>query len=185
MNPTRSDLMCCGSVGSSCSNLVAPFVLLVNDMNIIWPGHRLGLVYGAYRHFQQYFRYIVVVCFIGGGNRSTCRTSLTNCITKCCIEFTSPLTGFELTTLVVIGTDCTGGCKSNYHAITTTMIPWHCVGQQHKLIHTNKTHSLKANARWVEPYIVFTQKSWRISQHWTKRYELFSLLKTLHLLWSV
>jgi hypothetical protein len=28
--------------------------------------------------------------------------------------------GFELITLVVIGTDCTGSCKSNYHAITTT-----------------------------------------------------------------
>ena len=25
--------------------------------------------------------------------------------------------GFELTTLVVIGTDCTGSCKSNYHMI--------------------------------------------------------------------
>jgi hypothetical protein len=26
---------------------------------------------------------------------------------------------FELTMLVVIGTDCTGSCKSNYHMITT------------------------------------------------------------------
>jgi hypothetical protein len=46
--------------------------------------------------------------FIGEGNRSiqrkplTCRKSLTNCITYCCIKYTS---GFELTTLVVIGTD--------------------------------------------------------------------------------
>jgi hypothetical protein len=30
---------------------------------------------------------------------------------------------FELTTLVVIGTDCIGSCKSNYHTITTTMAP--------------------------------------------------------------
>jgi len=29
--------------------------------------------------------------------------------------------GFKLTTLVVIGTDCIGSCKSNYHTITTTM----------------------------------------------------------------
>ena len=29
--------------------------------------------------------------------------------------------GFELTTLVVIGTDCIGSCKSNYHTITPTM----------------------------------------------------------------
>jgi hypothetical protein len=26
--------------------------------------------------------------------------------------------GFELTTLLVVGTDCTGSCKSNYHMIT-------------------------------------------------------------------
>ena len=31
--------------------------------------------------------------------------------------------GFELTTLVVIGTDCTGSCISNYHMITTTSVP--------------------------------------------------------------
>ena len=31
--------------------------------------------------------------------------------------------GFELTTLVVIGTDCTGSCKSNYHTITATTTP--------------------------------------------------------------
>jgi hypothetical protein len=31
--------------------------------------------------------------------------------------------GFELTNIVVIGTDCTGSCKSNYHTITTTTVP--------------------------------------------------------------
>jgi hypothetical protein len=36
-------------------------------------------------------------------------------------------TWFELTTLVVIGTDYTGGCKSNYHAITTMTDPCHFV----------------------------------------------------------
>ena len=34
-------------------------------------------------------------------------------ITKCCIEYISPWMGFELTTLVLIGTDCTCSCKSN------------------------------------------------------------------------
>ena len=37
-----------------------------------------------------------------GENYFTCRKSLTNFITWCCIEFTSPWTGFELTTSVVI-----------------------------------------------------------------------------------
>ena len=32
-------------------------------------------------------------------------------------------TGFELTTLVVIGTDCICSCKSNYHTTTTTTAP--------------------------------------------------------------
>ena len=30
--------------------------------------------------------------------------------------------GFKLTTLVVIGTDCIGSCKSNYHMMTTAML---------------------------------------------------------------
>ena len=30
-----------------------------------------------------------------------------------------PWVGFKLTMLVVIGTDCIAGCKSNYHMITT------------------------------------------------------------------
>jgi hypothetical protein len=44
------------------------------------------LVYGVWRHFQQYFSYIVAVNFIGGGNRSTgenpptCLKSLTMCV---------------------------------------------------------------------------------------------------------
>ena len=31
--------------------------------------------------------------------------------------------GFELTTIVMTGMDCTGSCKSNYHTITTTTAP--------------------------------------------------------------
>jgi len=41
-------------------------------------------------------------------------------IIKLYIEYTSSLAGFELTTLMVICTDCVGSCKSNYH---TTMTP--------------------------------------------------------------
>ena len=58
------------------------------------------------RRFQQYFNYIMEVSFIGGGNRSTqrklstCRKSLSIFFTYCCIEYTSPRAGFELTTLV-------------------------------------------------------------------------------------
>jgi hypothetical protein len=33
------------------------------------PPRLYGLVYGVFCHYQQYFSYIVVVSFIGGGNR--------------------------------------------------------------------------------------------------------------------
>jgi hypothetical protein len=36
------------------------------------------------------------------------------------IDYASPWPRFELRTLVVIGTDCTGSYKSNYHTITAT-----------------------------------------------------------------
>ena len=67
----------------------------------------------------------MAVSFIGVGKQSTqrkpptSRKSLTNFITSCCIEYTSPRAGLKLTTLVVIGTDCIGSCKSNYHIITS------------------------------------------------------------------
>jgi hypothetical protein len=38
--------------------------------------------------------------------------------------YTSPWSRFELTTSVVIGTDYIGSCKSNYHTITATTIPY-------------------------------------------------------------
>jgi hypothetical protein len=38
--------------------------------------------------------------------------------------YTLPWSTFELTTSVVIGTDCIGSCKSNYYTITTTTAPY-------------------------------------------------------------
>ena len=66
--------------------------------------------------------------YIGGGTLSarrkspTCRKSLTSFITQC-IEYTLQWTRFEPTTLVVIGNDFIGSCKSNYHTITTMAAP--------------------------------------------------------------
>jgi hypothetical protein len=59
--------------------------------------------------------------FIGEGNRRTRRKPLYHIML-----YTSPWARFELTTSVVIGTDCIGSCKSNYHTITTTTAP--CLG---------------------------------------------------------
>ena len=37
--------------------------------------------------------------------------------------YISPSLRYELTTSMVIGTDCIGSCKSNYHTITTMTAP--------------------------------------------------------------
>ena len=39
------------------------------------------------------------------------------------ILYTSPWSRFELTTSMVIGTDCICSCKSNYHTIMATIAP--------------------------------------------------------------
>ena len=55
----------------------------------------------------------------GGNHRPVACKSIANLMTTCCIENTSPWEGFELTTLVMISTDCTDS-KSNYYTIG----PW-------------------------------------------------------------
>ena len=54
-------------------------------------------------------------------------------------ENTSPGTGFELKTSVVIGTDCTGSCKFNYHTITTTTTPQKIESQNNLTIFWSNT----------------------------------------------
>ena len=52
---------------------------------------------------------------------TTCRKSLTIFITMLHrVHLTRA--GLEITTLVVIGADCIGNCKSNYHTITATWL---------------------------------------------------------------
>jgi hypothetical protein len=106
------------------SGIVATFLSTESRRNILqeyyhthtWLCYNYG--YGVLRHFQKYFSYILAVSFIGGWNwrkPPTCRKLPTN--------YTSPLSRFEPTSLVVIGTDWICSCKSNYHTITTTTDP--------------------------------------------------------------
>jgi len=59
--------------------------------------------------------YIMAVSFIDGGNKSVGKTTDGEFIDKLYQIISA---GFELATLVAIGTDCIGSCKSNYHTIT-------------------------------------------------------------------
>jgi hypothetical protein len=70
-------------------------------------------------HGSQFF-------LIGGGNRSTVKTTDLSQVTDKLypkMMYTSPCLRFELTTSVVIVTDCIGCCKSNYHMIMTMTAP--------------------------------------------------------------
>ena len=64
----------------------------------------------------------MAVSFIGEGKQTTHRKPQdTDKITQnAVLEYTLSCAGFKLTTLVVIGTDCTGSCKSIFHTITAT-----------------------------------------------------------------
>ena len=82
------------------------------------------------RHFQQYFSYIVAVNFIGGENWST-RSKPPTCgsqwqtLSHNVVSSTPRLSGIRTHMVIIyifivmIGTDCIGSCKSNYHTITT------------------------------------------------------------------
>ena len=76
--------------------------------------------------FNATFNNISVISWrsvlFGGGNRKTRRKppTLSQVTYKLyhIMLYTSPWSRFELTTSVVIGTDCIGRCKSNYHRAT-------------------------------------------------------------------
>jgi hypothetical protein len=75
--------------------------------------------------FLQYINHIVVIGFISLGNRIEYPKESNEVFDKLYhimlyrVKFTNR--GFELTILVMIGTDCIGNCKPNCHKMTTTM----------------------------------------------------------------
>jgi hypothetical protein len=73
-------------------------------------------------------------------------------------------TRFKLT-LVVIGTDCTGSCKSNYHTITTTIAP---LFQRKKILQIYKFTKIvifnvdcKLFSNYVNPFDIFKERTIR------------------------
>ena len=85
-----------------------------------WVRVRVRVMVFNVHHFQQYISYIVAVSFIGGGNQSFGENYrlIASPLQTLYWEHLS-WAGFQLTTVMGIGTDCIVSCKSNYHLITT------------------------------------------------------------------
>ena len=63
-------------------------------------------------------------------------------------------TGFEFTTIVVISTDCTGSCKSNYYTISTTTVTY-CLLEDDGLDRYNNLTDEKKNVlKLINPRFV-------------------------------
>jgi hypothetical protein len=63
-----------------------------------------------------YFRYIVVVCFNGGGNWNSDEKTID--LPQVTDElYHIMMQRVDLTILLVIGTDCTGSCNFNYRMV--------------------------------------------------------------------
>ena len=75
--------------------------------------------------------------------------------------YTSPWSGFELTTSVLICTDCIGSCKSNYHTVTPTAVQGKCeCPTDHWLIFPSLGPAKRIGFEFISfPYeIFFTQQ---------------------------
>jgi hypothetical protein len=142
-------------ITSGFSDLDSDSFLIGNHFGILGPLCLFWIVnHLRTRRSPSYTLPIVHMWFNGCNNKSLCvycktndlPQSLTNFITYCCIDYTSPIAGFELTTLVVIGTDCTGSFYSNYHTITTTTVPFFSItvsNMSNITLYNNKCREVK------------------------------------------
>ena len=76
----------------------------------------------SHKYSYPFWFFKCFVCLLSGVYRHPEKTSDLSQVTDKLYHillYTSPWSKFELTS-VVIGTDCTGSCKSNYHELTAT-----------------------------------------------------------------
>ena len=140
--------------------------------------------------FNNIYNYIVAVSFIGGGNRSTQRKPPICCksLTHSVISITPCHEGFKLTSLVVIGTDCTGSCKSNFHKITTMTAPW-LKDNQHLSNHIEIKHFPMLTtciSFWCIQLNVCVVEKWTMQTYYTATWSwpIRKLIKDIHPPWN-
>jgi hypothetical protein len=78
-------------------------------------------------------------------------------------EYTSPWVRNKLTTLVVIGTYCTGSCKSNYHIWSWPPRAQNITSSPHACQIKNKgKYSTRGTVCWASPLNPLCQMNWNL-----------------------
>jgi hypothetical protein len=96
-----------------------PFIILQVDNMLLCKLSKFALI--GFMVFNTTFNNISVISWrsVLLGEETTDLSQVTDKLYHILL-YTSPWSRFELTTSMVIGTDCIGNYKSNYHTITTT-----------------------------------------------------------------
>jgi hypothetical protein len=109
-NEVSSDLHCCISKGELVRDLILiRFVTMISLLTVLYIFSEV-----METSFLDYFEYYESVCKSNLLNRNQMGNARM-----------SRHMDIKFTILVVIGTDCIGSCKCNYHTITTTTVIWY------------------------------------------------------------
>ena len=125
LQKARDELVCSGRVSSSCStNRTRRIIIKPHQHHVIWN------LWVRVMAFNATFNNISVISWqsvlLMEETEKTIDLPQITAKLYHSVEYTSPWTGFKLTTLSVICTDYKGSCKSNVHTMTTTTVPRNC-----------------------------------------------------------
>ena len=107
----------------------------------------------------------MAVTFIGEGNRSVQRKPVaSHRLYHMLHRVHLSWAGFELTTLVVTGTDCIDSCNSNYTTITTTMAPTRIVYRTHNGACSHLPHQTPEEIEiiWLCEQVITVLNKWQV-----------------------